>query len=170
MKIPVRGGGVMMDKGAMGEAKLGPLVQIGVVVKNIDKVVDYYSSTFGIGPWEIKDGESEAKVGGQTYLYKTRVAYAQLGPVTLELFEVVEGRSPVHAQFLDKDREGVHHLGFYVAGDEKEKMIADLAARGVSVFQDSHIKPSGRTTFLDTAKTGGIFFELIERHSHEDKF
>ena len=49
--------------------------------------------------------------------------------------------------------------------EEKEKMIADLAARGVSVFQDSHIKPSGRTTFLDTAKTGGIFFELIERRS-----
>jgi hypothetical protein len=42
-------------------------------------------------------------------------------------------------------------------------MLADLAARGVSVFQDSHIKPSGRTTFLDTAKIGGIFFELIER-------
>ena len=152
-----------MDSDATGKVKLGPLVQVGVVVKGIDKVVEYYSSTFGIGPWEIKNGESEANVGGQTYVYKTRVANAQLGPVTLELFEVLEGKSPVHAQFLDKDREGVHHLGFYVSQEEKEKMIADLAARGVSVFQDSHIKPSGRTTFLDTAKTGGIFFELIER-------
>jgi catechol 2,3-dioxygenase-like lactoylglutathione lyase family enzyme len=152
-----------MDIPASGKIQLGPLVQIGVVVKGIDKVVDYYSSTFGIGPWEIKDGESEAKVGGQTYVYKTRVAFAQLGPVTLELFEVVEGYSPVHAQFLDKDREGVHHLGFSVSREEKKKLKADLAARGVSVFQDSHIKPSGRATFLDTAKTGGIFFELIER-------
>jgi 4-hydroxyphenylpyruvate dioxygenase-like putative hemolysin len=152
-----------MSESAMGEAKLGPLVQVGVVVKNIDKVVDYYSSTFGIGPWEIKDGESEAKVAGKTYVYKTRVAFAQLGPVTLELFEVVEGRSPVHARFLDKDREGVHHLGFYVSAEEKGKLIADLATRGVSVFQDSRIKPSGRTTFLDTEQIGGIFFELIER-------
>jgi len=152
-----------MDGTVTGKAKLGPLAQVGVVVKEVDKVVAFYSSTFGIGPWEIRDGESEAKVGGQTYVYKTRVAFAQLGPVTLELFEVREGRSPVHAQFLDKDREGVHHLGFYTSREEKEKVIADLAEKGVSVFQDSHIKPSGRTTFLDTAKTGGIFFELIER-------
>jgi catechol 2,3-dioxygenase-like lactoylglutathione lyase family enzyme len=152
-----------MDDIVTGKTKLGPLAQVGVVVREIDKVVEFYSSTFGIGPWEIRDGESEAKVGGQTYVYKTRVAFAQLGPVTLELFEVREGRSPVHAQFLDKDREGVHHLGFYFSREEKEKVIADLAEKGVSVFQDSHIKPSGRTTFLDSAKTGGIFFELIER-------
>jgi hypothetical protein len=131
----------------------------------VDKVVEYYSSRFGIGPWRIKDGESEAQMGGRAYVYKTRVAFAQLGPVTLELFQVVEGRSPVHAQFLDKDREGVHHLGFYVSREEKEKVIADLAGRGVSVFQSSHIKPSSRTTFLDTAHTGGIFFELIEQPS-----
>jgi len=152
-----------MDSAGTGKTKLGPLGQIGVVVKDIDKVVRYYESTFGIGPWEIKDGESEAEVEGQTYVYRTKTALAQLGPVTLELFEVREGRSPVHAQFLDKDREGVHHLGFYVAPEEKERLIAELAESGVKVIQNSRIKPSGEATFLNTAKTGGIFFELIER-------
>ena len=150
-----------MDSTGTGKAELWPLAQVGVVVNDVDKVVQFYSSTLGIGPWEIRDGESEAEVGGETYVYKTRVAFAQLGPVTLELFEVREGRSPVHAQFLDKGREGIHHLGFYVSGEERDKKIAELAARGVSVFQESHLKPDKRTTFLDTAKTGGIFFELI---------
>ena len=150
-----------MDNSGTGKADMWPLAQVGVVVNDVDKVVEFYSSTLGIGPWEIVDGESEAEVRGLKYVYKTRVAFAQLGPITLELFEVREGRSPVHAEFLDKHREGVHHLGFYVSAEERDKRIAELAALGVRVFQESHPKPDRRTTFLDTAKTGGIFFELI---------
>ena len=152
-----------MDNSGTGKSALGPLAQIGIVVKDVDKVVEYYSSTFGIGPWEIQEGESESKVGRETFVYKTKVALAYMGAIALELFEIKEGRSPVHAEFLDRDREGVHHFGFYVTGDERDKIIADVATRGVGVFQESHIKPDRRTTFLDTAKTGGIFFELIER-------
>ncbi len=146
-----------------GKVKLPPLGQIGVVVKDIDKVIEYYMSTFSIGPWEIKEGEyRELKVRDQVYSCKTRVARASLGPVELELFEVREGRS-LHSEFLDKGREGVHHLGFMVSKEEKELIIAELAEIGIGVVQGARLKSGGSYAFLDTERPGGIFFELIEK-------
>ena len=115
-----------MDHNIAGKVKLPPLGQIGMVVKD----VEFYSSTFGIGPWVTREGDSEARAGEQTYRYKTKAAFAQLGPVVLELFQLTEGRSPVHSDFLDKGREGVHHLGFYMSEEEKARITADMVEGG----------------------------------------
>ena len=154
-----------MNSNVTGKITLPPTIQIGIVVKDLDKVMEFYSSTFGIGPWEVREGASESTVGGRTYAFKTKVAFAQLGPVVLELFQVTDGRSPVHAVFLDKGREGVHHLGFYVSKEEKEKMVASLAEIGIGVVQEGQVSKRGSYTFLDTEKTGGVFFELIARYT-----
>jgi catechol 2,3-dioxygenase-like lactoylglutathione lyase family enzyme len=146
-----------------GKINLPPLAQIGIVVKDIDKVIEFYSSAFGIGPWEIRDGGSEVKVGGQIYQYETKLAFANFGPITFELIEVKKGGSPVYSGFLDKNREGVHHLGFHVSKEEKEQMIADLAKIGVGVFQEGRTKRDAHVVFLDTESIGGVFFELIHR-------
>ena len=60
--------------------------QIGIVVKDIDKVIESWSSLFGIGPWTIRD------MGGDSV--KVRLAFANLGPVQIELIQPVEGRIP----------------------------------------------------------------------------
>ena len=124
--------------------------------------MQFYSSTFGMGPWETRSGVGEAKVGDQVFAFRHRLAFARMDPVMLELFQVTEGRSPVHARFLDKGREGVHHLGFYMSKEEKEQMTADLAAIGVRMIQGSKTE-HGSYAFFDTENTGGLFFELIER-------
>ncbi|MBP1730422.1 MAG: lactoylglutathione lyase-like protein [Deltaproteobacteria bacterium] len=152
-----------MGQALGGKVRLPPLAQVGMVVKDIDKVTEFYSATLGIGPWEIREGESEAKARGNTYRYKTKTAFAQLGPITLELFQIVEGRSPVHAEFLEKKGEGVHHLGFYVSEEEKEQMIAVLSDIGVGVAQSAKVNGRGSNAFIDTENVGGLFFELIAR-------
>jgi hypothetical protein len=144
-----------------GKVKLPPVAQLGTVVRDVEKVKELYSSTFSIGPWITREGDSEAKAGDRTYRYKTKAAFAQLGLVTLELFQLTEGRSPVHAVFLDKGREGVHHVGFYTG---KKEIIADLAKAGAGVFHEGETM-RGTYTFLDTKKTGGLFFELIARRA-----
>jgi catechol 2,3-dioxygenase-like lactoylglutathione lyase family enzyme len=150
-----------MDNAITGRVKLPPLGQLGMVVRDIDKVVEFYSSTFSIGPWVTREGDSEAKADDRTYRYKTKAAFAQLGPVTLELFQLTEGRSPVHSDFLDKGREGIHHVGFYMSKEEKERIVTDLAEVGVTVAQSAEIKGRGSNAFLDTEKIGGLFFEMI---------
>jgi methylmalonyl-CoA/ethylmalonyl-CoA epimerase len=154
-----------MNHKPTGKVKLPPLAQIGMVVKDIDKVMEFYSATFGIGPWEIREGESEAKAGGEIYVYKTKAAIAQLGPITLELFQVIEGRSPIHSGFLEKHGEGVHHFGFYVSKEEKEQIVADLAKIGIGVAQAAQISGRGSNAFLNTEKIGGVFFEIIARQT-----
>lgn len=152
-----------MEKEITGRINLPPISQVGMVVKDIDKVMHFYSTTFGIGPWEVKEGEyRKLRVRDQYYSCKTRVARTDFGPIELELFQVVEGRS-LHSEFLDKDREGVHHFGFFVSGEEREKIIGELSEIGINVVQAAE-RPTVRFAFLDTEKEGGgVFFELIEK-------
>jgi len=145
-----------------GKVKLPPLGQIGMIVKDIDKVINFYQNTFGIGPWVVKEGEyRELKVRDKVYASKTKVAWANFGPIELELFQVKEGRT-LHSEFMDKDREGVHHLGFYCSKEQKEDIILELAKSGIEVVQAA-TRPGVSYAFLDTEKVGGVFFELIER-------
>jgi len=150
-----------MNDNITGKVKLPPLVQIGMVVKDIDKVIEFYSSTFGIGPWQIRQGNSiKAKHHDQIYKYNSKVAFAKFGPITLELFEVRDGRSPIHSEFLDKGREGVHHFGFQASKEEKEQITKELVKNGMEIFQEGQTS-HGSYVFFDTEKTGGLFFELF---------
>jgi catechol 2,3-dioxygenase-like lactoylglutathione lyase family enzyme len=151
-----------MDSTIAGRVKLPPVAQVGMVVRDVERVTEFYSSTFGIGPWVTREGDSEARAGDQTYRYKTKAAFAQLGPIVLELFQLTEGRSPVHSDFLDKGREGVHHLGFYMSEEEKGRMTMDLVNGGIAFVQGRETE-HGSYAFFDTERIGGMFFELIGR-------
>jgi catechol 2,3-dioxygenase-like lactoylglutathione lyase family enzyme len=145
-----------MDSGA-GKVRLPVSMQVGMVVKDVDRVIRFYQSAFGIGPWVVREGESDSRAGGRTYKYRTKTAFAPLGPVTLELFQVTQGVSPVHALFSDKGREGVHHLGFYGNKEARDRITEELALKGIGLVQER-----STNAFLDTGKTGGVFLEVIE--------
>ena len=144
-----------------GKVKLPPNLQLGIVVKDVDTVADFYSSAFGIGPWQKRTGGSEARVDGQSYVFKTQVAFATFAGIQLELFTVTEGSSPVHSVFLDKGREGVHHFGFFVSEGEKQRIKQGLAEIGRKVFQEGEVPKRGRYVFFDTRNPGGLFFEFV---------
>ena len=152
-----------MSQENVGKVKLPPVSQVGMIVKDLDKVMQFYSSTFGIGPWVVKEGEyRELKVRDRIYSCKTRVAWATFGPIELELFQVKEGRS-LHSEWLDKGREGVHHFGFIVTREERERIMAEVAKTDIKVVQAAE-RPGVSYAFLDTEKKGGgVFFELIEK-------
>ena len=98
------------DNGAIA---LPPPNHIGVVVKDLDKTTEFLSSICGLGPWitvEDSPHKDDITIGGP---YRIKVAYAKLGPVILELFQPLEGRS-IWSQFLEASGEGIHHIGFEV--------------------------------------------------------
>lgn len=151
---------------AIAEIELPSPGQIGLVVNDLDKTMEYYSSTFGIGPWRVVDFDVPAlRSRNHTYSWKARVAFASLGSVELELVHILEGRS-IHSEFLEKGREGLHHLGFFVSKEEMDTIIEQLSDKGVEVLQGgmSGIK-DGRYAYLDTEEIGGVIFELIYRPS-----
>ena len=152
-----------MSESASDRLALPEPSQIGVVVRDLDKAVDYYSSTFGIGPFEI----IERHVTGATIRqrqdvsYKARIALAPMGPVQLELVEVTEGDS-IHLEFLEERGEGVEHLGFRV--DDLDAEVARFKRHGIDVLQSARTAGGGYA-YMDTREIGGIIFELIQRRT-----
>lgn len=147
------------------ESRVDPIalpsqLHIGVVVKDMDKTIEHLSSTFGIGPWEIKERrypEEQVVVGKGPFAY--RVAFADLGPVELELIEVREG-STIHADFLNTKGEGIHHIGFRLS--DMQQVVETLQQQGVGVLQ-SAFREGARYAYMDPAEFGGIMFEFVER-------
>jgi len=133
---------------------------VGTVVKDLDASIKYYSESFGLGPFNVSESSrSGALIRGKSGNYKLRQAFAEMGQTLLELSEVVEGR-PIQKEFLEKNGEGVHHLGFVV--EDLDVQVAELQKRGFKVIQKYDSPPGGlRFAFLDTNKVGGIVFEFV---------
>ena len=72
---------------------------------------------------------------------------------------MVEGKT-IQSEFLERNGEGVHHLGFLV--DDLDAEIAKYEERGFNVIQRYDTPQKGVSfAFLDTDKVGGIVFELV---------
>jgi catechol 2,3-dioxygenase-like lactoylglutathione lyase family enzyme len=131
--------------------------QIGVVVEDLDRTIAFYESTFGLGPFDIREVEApNVWDRGEEKHIKARLAFATLGQVELELIQILEGDS-FHLEFLRKHGEGIHHLGFFVR--DFAAKLEQAKAMGFELLQRD---PFGRLyAYLDTRQHGGIIFELI---------
>ena len=140
-----------------GTNKLQPKTvdQISYAVKDIDSIVEAWSSMYGIGPWTYKDGGG---LDGKGRSWKIRMAFAYIGPVQIELVQCTEGRI-FQSRFLDTWGEGVHHIGFYV--DDVDAEADKLIAQGAKLF----VKDPGNFAYLDAGGPGGAIFELMKRPS-----
>lgn len=139
--------------------------QIGSVVKDLDKTMEFYSSTFSIGPWRITEMDyPEIMVRGRKSSYKKRIAIADLGGMDLELVQPISGTS-LYSEFLDQGREGFHHLTFDLTRGAIEQAIVDLKEEGIEVIQGAMnvSDMSDSFAYLNTDKIGGAIFKLRHR-------
>ena len=139
------------------------LCQVAVVVKSVDETVKFYTEVFGIGPFEILEVNfPNATYHGQQAGYRGKRAFAKLGPVTLELIELIEGKT-VHEDFLREKGEGLHHLGFTVK--DLKKCEEEAEKLGLKVVQGMKREDGSGFIYLDSDRIGGAMFELIQRQS-----
>jgi methylmalonyl-CoA/ethylmalonyl-CoA epimerase len=158
-------------------AIMGKLSHIGIVVRDLDRAVDYYTSTFGLGPFRAQTYDLQGFIfRGRPANARVRAALADSGPVFIELVQVLEGET-VHTEFLREKGEGIQHVAFLVRNiDEK---LAELARSGVEPVMRLRIPidtPAGaapggtakRTrvelteVYLDSEKIGGAMIQLME--------
>jgi catechol 2,3-dioxygenase-like lactoylglutathione lyase family enzyme len=146
---------------------LPPVSQIGLVVRDLEKTAAFYHSTFGIGPFSIVP---EVKfdgviLRGQPTNSKIKVAFADSGPLQIELIQPLEGEN-IYTEFLQAGNEGLHHLGFEV--DDFEGMLAKFKSRGIEpIFW--HNMGFMAFAYLDTGKVGGVIVELLWHKKREKK-
>ena len=144
--------------------KLPPVSQIGVVVRDVRKAADYYSSLFGIGPFTVYEFVPEKHWYMEELTYsKITMGKAMWGNIELELIQPMEGKS-LHQDFLDRHGEGLQHLGFFVS-DFEERVEAFLQAGFKPVLRgETYVEPYKgylKACYFDTQKVGGVLFEII---------
>jgi methylmalonyl-CoA/ethylmalonyl-CoA epimerase len=138
---------------------LPPVSQIGLIVKDVAKTASHYEATFGIGPFSIVDNVRLDGVilRGRPVPTTIKVAFAQFGPLQIELIQPLEGEN-IYTEFLASRGEGLHHLGFEV--DDLEGMLAAFKEKGIEPVFWLNL---GFTAFayLNTDAIGGATFELL---------
>lgn len=155
-----------MGKGGIEKnLKLPRLGQAGVVVKDIQKAIEYYSSVFGIGPFDIYDfcPQRAWLKGKEVRPFKVKVAMTDLGSVKFELVQVIEGDELPQSQFLKIHGEGLNHLGFYADNYEEWKSFAQ--GKGMEILLEAEIddvRGRRRAFYMDSSEVGGVVFEIIE--------
>jgi methylmalonyl-CoA/ethylmalonyl-CoA epimerase len=150
-----------MSGAELNRVKLPPVEQIGIVVRDLDRAIEYYTSTFGWGPFEVHSAEIKGVVyRGQPTGCKLRLAMARSGSIEIELIQVLEGETP-HTEFLREKGEGLHHLRFRV--DDLDGILAEWAKQGIKPVW-SHRYPEFGISFayVDTTGIGGMMIELFE--------
>ena len=145
----------------MPTVALGSVGQIGVVVRDLQKTIEEFWNTLGIGPWSIWTYDPGV-VTDMTYLgepveYGIKIALAQAGAVQWEIIEPLWGES-IYTEFLRERGEGLHHVAYFV--DEEWRTAKDLEAVGLHAILSGFVK--GRSfIYFDTKERLGVPFELI---------
>ena len=154
---------------------LGKMSHVGIVVRDMDKAVEYYGSVFGLGPFttEVYDLKSFA-YRGKTASARVKAAIAYSGPVFIELVQVLEGET-VHTEFVRERGEGLQHVAFLVRNlDEKLKELAKSGVEPVMRLRIPIDNPADQAgtakktrlelteVYLDSDKIGGTMIQLME--------
>ncbi len=148
----------------MSEQGLGTNIvcQVGLIVRDIERSAEAYSRVFGMPkpPVIVTD---EAKIArtmyrGEPTEARAKLAFFQMGQVSLELIEPIGGPS-TWQEFLDEKGEGVHHIAFTIQGTDQ--VVAYLEGEGINVVQQGHYT-GGMYTYVDSEPALGVVLELLE--------
>ncbi len=140
-------------------------VQIGVVVPDMDQTIRYLGEIFGIGPFRVIDWPPEGRSDIQKFYhcepgeFSARMAFAELGPIELELIQPLEGQS-IWADFLREHGGGIHHLRFNVK--EIAPVQEYLAENGIySAQHGSGIRPGTNWMNFGSEDKIGFVIEVM---------
>lgn len=155
----------MSDGDISPSREFNDFVQIGAVVRDLDASINVLSEVFGIGPFRIigwppaDRTDLERFYRGTPGSFTARMAWAELGPIELELIQPLEGES-IWSDFLDEHGEGIHHIRFNVS--DLERAIKYVAGQGIEVTQQgSGLRPGTTWAYLGTESKVGFIIEMM---------
>jgi methylmalonyl-CoA/ethylmalonyl-CoA epimerase len=149
-----------MDNSVLGTRTV---VQIGIIVKDIQKTAKKYADFLGVDLPGIVTTDAYDKAQTQ-YKGTPSPARAKLvffrtpGAVELELIEPDENPS-TWREFLDNNGEGLHHLAFFIK-DIRGK-VTKLEAGGMGLIQKGEYT-GGRYAYIDSKADLKTIIELLE--------
>jgi methylmalonyl-CoA/ethylmalonyl-CoA epimerase len=134
--------------GKQGDAMLGDVVELSVVVRNLDEAVERFRRLFGL--------EVHRRGASEEFGFKNAILPTGIGHI--EFLEPTDPAKPV-GRFLEKHGEGVYLVGFECK--DVPGAVARLRADGVRV--DS---PREDIAWIHPRETHGLFVELRHREPY----
>ena len=124
---------------------------IGIAVTDINKSNELFSKIFGKENYKSEIVESEGVI----------TSFFQIGENKIELVKASNPDSPI-SKYLQKNREGMHHIAFEVEDIIKE--IARLKGEGIRLLTDTPKKGADNKLicFLHPKDTNGVLIELCQ--------
>ena len=95
---------------------------IGVAVKSIEAALPFYKA-MGADVNHIEEVPSQ----------KVKTAFIKVGETTIELVEATSDESPI-AKYLEKNREGLHHICFEV--EDIKASLAELKKADIKLIDE----------------------------------
>jgi methylmalonyl-CoA/ethylmalonyl-CoA epimerase len=129
------------------------LHHIAVIVRDIDKAVEYYQS-LGIATVGREVVFPEAKPS-------IRAKFVDIGSVPIEFIQPLEGESD-YKKFLESKGEGVQHIAFAV--DNLDGEADNLEDKGVSIIVKGKAPAAfgSLSAHFDTRQVGDFAIQLIQ--------
>jgi methylmalonyl-CoA epimerase len=131
--------------------QLTEIDHVGIAVRDLDAVVDWYKQMFGA---EVTHRERIESDGVEEALIKVADSYIQLlTPYT--------DTSPL-AKYMERNGEGIHHVGYRV--NDCDEVLEHVKSEGARVV-DEHPRTGSRGTtvaFLHPKSAFGTLIELVQ--------
>ena len=112
-------------------------IQVGVLVKDLDRYLQKLQSVFGIGPFRIaeyppKDEVPYREYHGKKGNFTAKFCFYHLGNIELELIQPISGEN-IWDDFIGKHGYGLHHIKFLTT--DAKAVEEHLKANGYPVYQ-----------------------------------
>lgn len=122
---------------------------LGIAVKDLGMSNEVFEKLLGKSPYKEEVVEGEA----------VKTSFFEVGESKIELLEAMNESSAI-AKYLDKNREGIHHIAFGV--EDMEKEIERLKAAGFQFINETPKEGADNkwVVFLHPKSTNGVLVEL----------
>ena len=124
---------------------------IGIAVKDLKKSELLFEKLLGEKPYKIEEVKPEGVI----------TSFFKVADQKVELLSATSTDSPV-SKFIEKRKEGIHHLAFHV--DNIEKEVERLESLGFEFISTTPKKGADNKmiVFLHPKTTNGVLIELCE--------
>jgi len=124
---------------------------IGIAVKELEASNRLFEKLLGFPPYKQESVDSEGVI----------TSFFKIGESKFELLQATHADSPI-AKFLEKRKEGIHHIAFEV--DDIQKEITRLEGEGFRLISPAPKKGADNkiVVFLHPGTTNGVLVELCQ--------
>ena len=145
----------------------GPIRQIAFVVRDLDRALQYWTHTLGVGPFF-----ALRRLSPEQYRYRGQpspapvvsIALGNSGDLQVEIIQQHDERASAYRDFLNSGREGLQHVSAWLTRMEYDATMAAHLKEGGTVAHEGVIPGSGvRFAYFATdSAPGGLMYEIAD--------